>query len=431
LAWSIAVTTVAVGQEPRRLGLTEALALAAERHPGVLAARAEREARDADALAGSAAFLPTVSAELGGIRTDDPVAAFGMKLRQRRFGAADFALDALNTPAPITDVSTVLSAQQPLFQPEALFGRRAARASARAGRFAETRAAQAAAFDVIRAYFGARLADDRVRVLQESLDAARETLRQVERLRAEGMVTVVDAQLAQSRVSELAASLAAAAAARTASADLLLELLGADPGQEVVLADSLVLPTRAAGDTAGGPRPDVAALREAVAAAAAAVGRARGQWLPSLGAFGELRWHDDAIGLGAGARRWTAGIVVRWTPFAGMRDVGALRRALAERDGAQAQLARAERHARAEVRASSAEWEAAVAGYHAAEAALMQSTLAARAAAARYDAGAAVISELLAIRAAESSQRLARLQALYQARVADAALALARGGMPR
>ena len=67
----------------------------------------------------------------------------------------------------------------------------------------------------------------------------------------------------------------------------------------------------------------------------------------------------------------------------------------------------------------------------AATAALLHASQASRAATARYDEGAATISELLAVRAAESSQRLALLQARYQARVADAALVLARGGTPR
>jgi outer membrane protein TolC len=108
-----------------------------------------------------------------------------------------------------------------------------------------------------------------------------------------------------------------------------------------------------------------------------------------------------------------------------------LRRAQAEREAARAELEAAERRARAETRAAEAEREAARAGFAAADAALAQASQAARAASSRYAEGAAIITELLAIRAAESSQRLARLQALYQARVADAALVLALGGTPR
>jgi len=416
-------------QEPVRLSLDEALARAARHSPMAVGARYEREGREADALGAAAAFLPQLSVELGGLRTDDPVAVFGTKLRQGRFGQADFAIDALNFPAPVTDVSTVVSVEQPVFQPMAITGRRAARAGARAARLAEERTGQAVAFEVIRAYFGARLAVDRVGVLEEALAAARETMGQVEKLRREGVVTVVDEQLARTRVSELEAALASARAARTASADLLLTVMGRDPGAEVELTATLALVETAPADSA--ERADIRALRAGLAARDANVLRARSQWLPAVGAFGNLGWHDDGLGLASGPRHWTAGVVVRWSPFRGLSDVGTLRRAEAERAAARDELGAAERRARAETRAAAAEREAARAGFAAAEAALAQASQAARAAGSRYAAGAAVITELLAIRAAESSQRLARLQALYQARLADAALVLALGGTPR
>jgi len=428
----IAVLAPAVApaaQEPLRLSLAEALAQAAAANPQAVGARWERAAREADALGGAAAFLPQVNVELGGLRTDDPVAVFGTKLRQGGFSQADFAIDALNFPAPVTDVSTVLSVEQPLFQPMALSGRRAARAGAEASRLAEERTGQAVAFDVIRGYFGARLTADRIGVLEESLAAARETLAQVEKLHREGVVTVVDEQLARSRVSELEAALATASASRTASADLLLALLGREPGAPVELTDSLTLVESAPADSL--ERADLRALRAGISARDAGVGRARSQWLPSLGAFGNIRWHDDDFGVASGPEHWTAGLVVRWSPFRGLSDVALLHRAEADREAARTELAAAERRARAEVRAAEAERNAARAGFAAAEAALAQAGQASRAAGVRYAAGAALITELLAVRAAESSQRLARLQALYQARIADAALVLALGGTPR
>jgi outer membrane protein TolC len=430
LACLLVVAATARAQEPIRLPLADAHTRAAEHHPTLVAARWDRRGREAGALGSAAAFLPRLSAELGGVRTDDPVAVFGTRLRQGRFGPADFAIDALNFPDAVGDVSTTLAVEQPVFQPEALSGRKAARAVARAGRLAEERAGQMAAFDVVRAYFGARLAAERVGVLQESLSAQRGTLAQVEKLRREGVVTMVDEQLARSRVSELEAGVAESRAARVAAADLLAELLGYEPGAvELELTDSLVRPEDQS--PASGDRADLAALRAAVRAQDAGVLRARSQWLPSVAAFGNLSWHDPDIGLAGGPRRWTAGLMVRWVPFRGLADVGALRRAQADREAARARLEAGERRALAEVRQATAERAAARTAFEAADAALTHVAQAARAATSRYDEGAATISELLAVRAAESSQRLASLQALYQARVADAALVLALGGTPR
>jgi outer membrane protein TolC len=143
-----------------------------------------------------------------------------------------------------------------------------------------------------------------------------------------------------------------------AAADLLAELLGYEPGAvELELTDSLVRPEDQS--PASGDRADLAALRAAVRAQDAGVLRARSQWLPSVAAFGNLSWHDPDIGLAGGPRRWTAGLMVRWVPFRGLADVGALRRAQADREAARARLEAGERRALAEVRQATAERAAA------------------------------------------------------------------------
>lgn len=422
----------AVAQEADtlRLGLADALTRARQRHPAVIQAAAERRARDADVLASAAAFTPRLGAQLGLLRSDDPVAVFGGRLRQGRFGEADFSLDALNRPAPLTDVSTTLSVEQPLFQPEAMMARRAGLAAARAAALGETRTGQTAAFDAIRTYYAVRLAEDRLVVLQEALEVARRVLAQVQSLRRNGVVTVVDEQLARARVSELESSLAAAAARRVAAEDLLLAVLGEPAGRPLLLGDSLMAPAPGADTLAAARRDDVAALEAALAAADANVARAKGSWVPSAGAFGRLDWHSGRAGIAQGPRRWTAGLVIRWTPFRGLADVGQLRRAEAERDAARGRLHDLRRRADAETRLARAERTAALASVVAADAALAGTAQATRVAGVRYAEGVASITELLAVRAAESAQRLARLDSLYQARVANAALVLSLGRLP-
>lgn len=430
LAFMVPVAAFAQGADTLRLGLADALARARQRNPAVVQAAAERRARDADVLASAAAFTPVIGAQLGLLRSDDPVAVFGGRLRQGRFGEGDFALGALNRPAPLTDVSTTLFVEQPLFQPEALMARRAGIARARAAALGESRVGQAAAFEAIRSYFAVRLAQERVVVLQEALDVARRVLAQVQSLRRNGTVTVVDEQLARARVSEVESGLAAAEAGRVAAGDLLLAVLGEPAGRPFFLSDALAAPVPGTDTLAAARRDDVAALEAAVAAAAANVARAKGSWVPSAGAFGVLDWHSGRAGIAQGPRHWTAGLVVRWTPFRGLADLGQLRRAEAERDAARERLGDLRRRADAETRLARAERAAALASVEAADAALAGAAQAARVAGVRYAEGVAMITELLAVRAAESAQRLARLNALYQARVADAALAVSLGRMP-
>ncbi|MBX3146428.1 MAG: TolC family protein [Gemmatimonadales bacterium] len=415
------------GQEPIRLGVAEAMARARTAHPQLSGPRAERRAREADARGSNAAYLPSVGAEWLLMRSDDPVAAFGAKLRQGIFSGADLGLDALNNPNAISNVSLGVTVEQPLLAPSGWMGRRAAKAGVAAARSAETRAEQLAALDALGAYYGAVLASSRVASLDTALAAMNETVRQVRTFRREGMVTIVDEQLATARLSELEAARAMAQAGRLEAVDRLLLLMGDDPGQTVELTDSLAITTL---EPAMAPRADLEALRAVVDAQQANLARNRAELLPTAGAFGSLAFNDDKLAALTGPMRWTAGVVVRWSPFRGLRETAEIDRARAGRDRAREELAAAERSAQAEVRAAVARLEAATAALEATERALDQAAQAARVAATRYAGGAGTLSELLAIRAAESAQRQSRLEALYQARLAQAQVAVARGGNP-
>jgi outer membrane protein TolC len=421
--------TAASGQDTLSLSLEAAMDRARAGHPQIAAVRAERRGREADARATLAAYLPSISTEWSLLRTDDPVAVFGSKLRQGRFAAPDLALDALNHPSPVSNAAFAVSIEQPLVAPQGWLARRASRAGVAASRLVETRAGQMAAFDALRTYFATQVAAARVEVYDTALTAAVQTLAQIRSLRREGVVTAVDEHLGLARVSELEAARAMAVAGRLTSANRLLVALGEAPGRPVRLLDPLERPTAAAVTSAS--RVDLEALRLAVGAEETNVRRAQSHWLPTVGAFGSLAWNQGNFGALAGPRHWTAGVAVRWSPFRGGGEWAALDRARAGRDLAKDQLAAAERSAEAEVQAAAAELEAAEAALAAAERALGHAAEASRIATVRYAGGVATISELLGVRAAESAQRLARLDALYHARLAAAALAVARGGDPQ
>lgn len=417
----------AEAQDSLRLTAREAVARAVRSHPDLIDARQARAAALARAEGSRATYLPRVALEWSAIRSDDPVAVFGSKLRQGIFAAPDLALDALNSPSPITNTSIGVTVEQPLVVAEGWLGRRAATRGAEAGRLFEGRAEQLTAFDAIRAYFGAVVAKASVEAVDSGLVAGNRVLDRVRALRREGVVTAVDEQLALARVSELESQRAMAEAERIAAVDRMLVLLGEDPGSPVRFVDPLDAAAAGPGD---GTRLDLAGLEAAAAATEANVDRVRAQWLPSLAAFGSLGWNQGRLGAFGGPSTWTAGLVVRWNVFGGYADVAALRAARAERTAARERLDAAERQAAAEVRAAEARVAAAETALGAAERALEHAIEAARIAEVRYAGGVGTISELLAVRAAETSHRLARLQALYQTRLAAAALTLARGGMP-
>src|SRR5208337_4199964 len=101
---------LAVGaQEP--LTLRQVISEALGQSPVAAIARADnQEAKSAASLARTQ-LLPQLNFTEDISRGDDPVYAFGTRLRQRQFTQADFALNALNFPQPIGNFSSRFSGQ--------------------------------------------------------------------------------------------------------------------------------------------------------------------------------------------------------------------------------------------------------------------------------------------------------------------------------
>ena len=94
----------AAAQEP--LTLRQAIHEALEQSPeGAIARSDSRDAKSAATLARSQ-LLPQLNFTEDISRGNDPVYAFGTRLRQRQFTQADFALNALNSPQPIGNFAT-------------------------------------------------------------------------------------------------------------------------------------------------------------------------------------------------------------------------------------------------------------------------------------------------------------------------------------
>ena len=62
-----------------------------------------------------AGFLPRVDVTESVQRGDQPVFVFSSLLSQRRFASANFAIDALNNPSPVTNTRTAVAVEQSVF----------------------------------------------------------------------------------------------------------------------------------------------------------------------------------------------------------------------------------------------------------------------------------------------------------------------------
>lgn len=422
-----------LGFPPDTVALTvdQAVQAALERNPSLEGERARARSAEQGPLAATRAFLPTIRAEAQGVRTTDPVAVFGTKLRQAAFTQSDLALDALNRPDPISGFSTSAVLELPIVAPEGLFGYAAARRGAEAGAAAASRAAGGVAFGVQRAYWEAQFAARKVEALDTALVAARAHVRQAEALRGQGLVTGLDMRLADLHASEISVWRAVAEAEAENAVSRLRALLALADSVPVRLVDPLQ-------DAPDGkcPEPEECTfstrgdLRALDAGARAAELQRKAAWaaqLPQVMAFGAATRHGANAPWDDGSGDWSVGVAIRWNVLPALAGVAAVRRAAADRDAARSDLDAARRQAELEVLEATRLLAAARQAVEIAERADQEARVALEQARLRYRTGVAPITELLDVQTAATNTSLGLLGARRDLFVAQAALDFAYG----
>ncbi|HEY0929587.1 MAG TPA: TolC family protein [Gemmatimonas sp.] len=447
IQWAIllALPTLAETQSPQRLRLADALAEADR------AAFANREAVGAVAAADARAalplkgILPSARLETGFLRTTDPIGAFGTQLRQRRATSTAFDPARLNAPDPINNVQSGVVLDVPVLNADALSGWMAARTATRASEAAAQWTNRQVRYDVVRAYYGAILAGEKVAALARAEAAAHSVVQQVEHMMEQGLVTHADALQARVRAADVTLQLTTARHdASTATRQLLL-LLGRTSPEGATLPllpnalpdDSLVQallrqpPTSTAEspESAALQRDDVRAAQLGLDAARLDAHRASATVLPRVNGFARYDWHSPAT-LYAGRPNWTVGVMASWSLFGGGAE-------LADIAGAQARMRLATVGREAAAAQAALEADETARGLSLAESRLdlaaraaTQSREARRLVERRYAGGLATIAELLGADAMATEATLKHAAARYEAIVAVAAHRRATGADP-
>lgn len=421
-----AASAPAAAQSLARLSLGDALDRADRSAFGNRAQGAMANAQRAQAIAPLKGVLPSVRFDAGFVRTTDPIGAFGTTLRQRTITQQDFDPRRLNYPAAANNYTGAMVLEQPLFNADALVGRRAAARAGDAARATADWTTIATRVDVIRAYFGAVLATEKVAMLDAAVRAARAHVKQAEEMAKNGLVTPSDALLASVKAGEVETLLIEAQGDVLNARLGLATLLGIPSDTAWQLPDGLpasealqALATQALDATAREARADVDAARAGADAAVADALRARSLYLPRLNGFARYDWNSALRPFG-GDNNWTVGVMASWTPFAGASELGEIRATTSRRDAAEAMRDGAVARAELEVQQSATALRTALARLEIAERGVRQATDAHRIVGRKYAGGLAPVVELLDAAAIETQARLGHAGARYALLVATA-----------
>jgi outer membrane protein len=410
---------------------------AALAHNEMLAAsQAMTDAARAEALGAWHGFLPQAQLGVFRIRTDDPLYNFGFKLNQRTVTMADFDPAYLNDPGVAENNIMQVKLLQPVFNGGmALSGKRAADSASRAAGYQQARAAEMVAFQAIQAYNGLALAQAYERVMLAAIASAEGHLRQAQALHAAEMATEADLLQARVYLSGLQQQLiqvrsmvavageniklltAVRSPAPLAAAEQLEEDLSELPAVESALAGLT-------------HRSDLLAHREQAEAAGRMVGVARGIMLPHLNLSAEKNYYSKDKLFGDDARSWTVGIYATWNVFGGLGNIGALKKARAEKRAAQYMLDFQQRQARVEANEAWLGARAARDKVAVAREAVEAARASLRIVSNQYREGLTSMVDLLDVQAAATLAEGNLVQALHDYNVGLARLAFASGATP-
>jgi outer membrane protein TolC len=416
-------------QEP--LTLRQAINEALGQSPEAAIARAGNlDAKSAASMARTQ-LLPQLGFTEDISRGNDPVYAFGTRLRQRQFTQADFALNALNFPQPIGDFSTRFSGQWMAFDSFKM-----QKEIHRADLFKESAASSAKAVDqqivfrVVGAYQQVLYAQREIDVAQHEQETAAALLSSVDDHVKAGLAVESDRMSAEVNVAARKEELIAAQGDLELAWASLREAMG-NPDlktQELKPIEPHVFPQGALEEemaTAAKTRPDLMALGQAQSAQASAVGAAKSDFGPRVSAYGN--WEEDRTSFaGSGGNNWVAGVQIS-VDILPIGKRAQLARESAAKQKIDAQVAAMQQHLRLEVSQAHIHRQTAALQLETARAAMDQSAESLRILKNRYDAGLATITDLLRAEDAERQTQSNYWHAVYGNAMAYSELLYATG----
>lgn len=402
--------------EVREMSLPEVLAMTEEANFRVRMAEADMDIARSQYRQTNAAFLPQLSFEETGIRTNDPLSVFGFRLKQEAVTAADFNPATLNAPDPYNNFSTKFEVRQPLLNADMLFKRGAMKnqLSAAEEQFKGTLAY--ARFQVKDTYYRLVLMMEQLDAIDKSLTAARENERQAGNFLEQNMISKADYLAAKVRMLELESRKSQVQNQLLTVQDNLNFLLGIEEEIKIVPSDSMETP-RISEDQLEDVKPtansELRALDYRVSAAEQMLRSSKFSFVPSINLFGNYEFNDEVL-LGTKGESYMVGATLKWNLFSGFSKVGKVMENKAQLNKAKIAYESRSFKNRLDIEKAKRSISQAQVQLDFAESSVEQAAEDYRIRIDRYEQGMEKTTDLLAAEAKLSQSRFQRLDALYQ-----------------
>ncbi len=326
------------GQETVLISKAEVIAKVKEGNNTLKISEQDVLSAQGDYRQSNAVLLPNIGISHTGIATTNPLMAFGSKLNQSILTPADFDPAFLNNPGQIEDYATRIEVQQPIFNLDGMYQRRAAKAKMNASKLQSERLEQYMDLEIDKAYMQLQLAYKTIEVLEKVKTTALENKRIANNNFEQGYLQKSDVLAVEVRVTEIENQLQYAKS-NILNASNYLSVLMNDTSYAILQpSDSLSIMTSEllTGELSEN-RSDIQAMVSASKAYQQMNKADKMSLLPRLNAFGTYELHDNEVFQGD-SDGYLIGAQLQWNIFEGGKRFGKAQKSKAEFEKSKLQL---------------------------------------------------------------------------------------------
>lgn len=268
-----------------------------------------------------AMYLPNITASYTGISTNNPLMAFGSKLNQERITMMDFDPTKLNNPDHIFNFATKLEVQQPIFNKDAVYQKKAGEVQVDVLKIKAERTKEYLQFDLNKAYLQLQMAYKVVNVLEEAKKTTLANKKVIDNYYKNGMIQKSEVLYMDVRVSEIESQIQYSKSNVRNASDYLYFLLNENSDnkvfkpldelgyQENILEENPHLSAN---------RKDVQAYEKSLEAYDYLLKSSKAKSLPKLNAFGSFELYDNKP-YQFDANGYLVGLQLSWNVFDGLK----------------------------------------------------------------------------------------------------------------
>ena len=334
---ALTATLVQAQDSTKQLVLQDAIKMALDQNRQIELAKKDEQIAQSQFKQTEAIWLPQVNFSYSAFTSNQPLSAFGFKLQQAQIQQADFNPAILNKPGATSNVLTQLSVQQPLYNPDLAYMRKAAAKQTEIYAFTTQKTQEAITMQVTNACLQLEFSYEVVKVLEDALKTVRDIYRFTNDRYQQGLLQKSDLLNVEVQVKAAETSLAEAKSQIITVSDQLALLMNSPRG--IVYKTVPVAIEDAAGvmDTVPAARADIKAMKTAVAAYDLSIKSTKMSMLPKLNGFANYQFNDKKL-FGFGANAYMAGVQVSWDIFKGNQSKNKMATQELEKSKLQQQL---------------------------------------------------------------------------------------------